>query len=204
MSEEMNGQETYSQPNADGQNPDLKPDADGQNTYSKSNTEEQNSYSQPNADGQNPYLQSNTYNQDSYNYGTGAYYSQPPYTNQPEKPESGVGFGIASLVLGILSLLTFCTVCINIPMAILAIIFAIIQLVRGNGKGLAIGGLITSVVSLIALVVFWIVVGFSMPNMSDIEDWDSYLEEYDSYSDDYNYDYDYDYDDGYTNDNGTF
>ena len=39
-----------------------------------------------------------------------------------KEQEPGVGFGIASLVLGIISLLLFCT-CINIPLAILAIVF---------------------------------------------------------------------------------
>ena len=34
-------------------------------------------------------------------------YAQPE--QQPVQPEAGVGFGVASLVLGILALVTFCT-----------------------------------------------------------------------------------------------
>ena len=121
-------------------------------------------------------------------------YSAP----QAETVEPGVGFGIASLVLGIISLVLFCS-CINIPFAILAIIFGIIQLVRGSGKGLAIGGLITSILSIIALVVFWVVVGVHTPKLSDMSDIDSFMEEYqreyNQYYDDFENDFHSDDDD---------
>ena len=121
-------------------------------------------------------------------------YSAP----QAETVELGVGFGIASLVLGIISLVLFCS-CINIPIAILAIIFGIIQLVRVSGKGLAIGGLITSALSIIALVVFWVVVGVHMPKLSDMSDIDSFMEEYqreyNQYYDDFENDFHSDDDD---------
>lgn len=110
------------------------------------------------------------------------------------EPEGGVGFGIASLVIGIISLLLFCT-CINIPLAILAIVFGIIQLVRGNGKGIAIGGLITSALSIIALVVFYLVMGM---NMSKLSDMDSFLQQYEQMYPELFEDYDepyYHYDD---------
>ncbi len=76
----------------------------------------------------------------------------------PKKPAS-LGFGIASLVLGIMSLLCFCMCCINIPLGVAAIVFGIIQLVESNNeqmsgvlpskaaKGMAIAGIVTSVVS---------------------------------------------------------
>lgn len=70
----------------------------------------------------------------------------------------GNGFGIASMVLGILALVFFCG-CINIPLAIISIILAIIQMNRkGEGKGFAIAGIVTSVISVILTVVMIVVV----------------------------------------------
>ncbi len=145
--------------------------------------------------GQEPYSQQNTEEQPEYNYGTGP---------QQEKPEGGVGFGIASLVLGIIALVTFCTFCLNVPLAILAIIFGIVQLVRGNGKGMAIGGLITAGCSLIAMIIFWIVMGFSMSNLSNLSNFDSYMQQYEDQLYNNNYDYGDDYSDDYDQNDNTF
>ena len=99
--------------------------------------------------GQNPYgePQENPYSSGQEN----------PYGN-PEEPKYnatgkkiGRGFGIASLVLGIVSLLCFCT-CINIVLAILAIIFGIIQIISYESKGMAIGGIVTATISIILFV----------------------------------------------------
>ncbi len=153
---------------------------------------------------QNGYDPDNEYYRQGNSSQQGAY-TQNAYNNNyssaNQQQEGGAGFGIASLVLGILSLITFCTLCINIPLAILAIIFGIIQLVKGNGKGLAIGGLITSVLSIVACIVFYLIIGLSMPKFSDLTDMDSYMQQYpELYQRYYNSnDYDYDYDD-YFND----
>ena len=65
----------------------------------------------------------------------------------------GNGFGIASMVLGILALVFFCG-CINIPLAIISIIFAIIHINRKTGSiGFAIAGIVTSVISVILTVI---------------------------------------------------
>ncbi len=68
----------------------------------------------------------------------------------------GNGFAIASLVLGVFSLVFFCT-CFNVMTAVLAIIFGIIHLVsyEENGKGMAIGGIVTAGLSIVFTVVFW-------------------------------------------------
>lgn len=66
---------------------------------------------------------------------------------------TGNGFGIASMVLGILALVFFCG-CINIPLAIISIIFAIIHINRKSGSiGFAIAGIVTSVISVILTVI---------------------------------------------------
>ena len=57
------------------------------------------------------------------------------------------------MVLGILSLVLFCT-CINVPLAIAAVIFGVLQFGRGTqGRGMAIAGIVTSVLSVLALIV---------------------------------------------------
>ena len=71
-----------------------------------------------------------------------------------EVPSGGRGFGIASMVLGIISLVLFFSF-VNIPLAILAIIFGIIQLTRKAPKGMAISGIVMGISSLFLLVIFW-------------------------------------------------
>ena len=76
------------------------------------------------------------------------------HSSQPNRN----GFGIASMVLGILALVFFCG-CINIPLAIISIIFAIIHINRKTGSiGFAIAGIVTSTISVILTVIM--IVGF--------------------------------------------
>lgn len=90
-------------------------------------------------------------------------YNQPNRSNQPmqnqnwsvrEVSSGGRGFGIASMVLGIIALVLFFSF-VNIPLAILSIIFGIIQLTRKAPKGMAISGIVMSTISLFLLVIFW-------------------------------------------------
>ena len=55
--------------------------------------------------------------------------------------EEKKGLSIASMVLGIVSIVLFCIWYISLPCAILAIIFAVIGMKNG-GKGMAIAGLV--------------------------------------------------------------
>lgn len=66
--------------------------------------------------------------------------------------EKGNGFGVASLVCGIISLTLFCSI-FNVFSSILSLVFGIIQLRRGKAKGLAIVGIICSVCSVILLII---------------------------------------------------
>jgi hypothetical protein len=63
--------------------------------------------------------------------------------------EASKGFGIAGFVLGLLSVLGFFVFFLSLPMAILGLIFSILQL-RNNKTGLAIAGLVLSIVGIIA------------------------------------------------------
>lgn len=88
--------------------------------------------------------------------------------------QGGSGFGIASMVLGILSIVLSCT-CINIPMAIIAIIFAVVHFGRNSSnRGFGIAGIVTAVVSLVLTVLLWILVavtGFSVYGLTGYSSW---------------------------------
>lgn len=64
------------------------------------------------------------------------------------------GLNIASLVLGIVSIVLWCMWYISIPCSILALIFGIIG-IKKHGKGLAIAGLVTGVISLVIWVLLF-------------------------------------------------
>ena len=144
------------------------------------------------------YNNGNTY-QNMGNSGTDDAWKQQylnPQTQQ--KKEQSNGFGIAALVLGIISLILFCT-CINIPLAILAIVFAIIQLVKGAksgaGKGMAIGGLITGIASLVCFVVFYVLISIGIIDAGSDYYYDIPYEDFQDDVDDFFNDLDYSYED---------
>lgn len=141
--------------------------------YGQANDSAGYNYGQPNGSVEYNYGQSN--GSTEYNYG------QPAGRYGSNKSESE-GFGIASLVLGIITVLLFCT-CISWITGILAIIFGIIQLVKGNKKGMAIVGLITGGIGFIASVILYILIFFTS------------LGSYSNYDDIYNHIYDDIYDD---------
>lgn len=101
---------------------------------------------------------------------------------QQKQKGDGRGYGIASLILGIVSVLLFCT-CINWVTGILAIIFGIIQITKNKEQGLAIGGIITAAISMVLSVVLYLAMWFGMTNAGiTYEDllYDQYDDSYDS------------------------
>ena len=157
------GQPDYSQPQYDPNNLG-KPDYSQMNYNSGAAGADynQNGYGQPNG-GVN-------YNQNGYNQNG---YNQPPY-GAATKSDS-TGFGIASLVLGIISIFTFFC-CINYILAVIAIVLGIVQIVKSSKKGLAIGGIVTAVISIIGATIFWVLIGsVGASEMGPMQD---YMEEY--------------------------
>jgi hypothetical protein len=154
-----NGQQGYGQNPYNGQQQGY-----GQNPY----------YGQQPNYGQNPYRQ-NPYRQNPY--GQQQNYGQQPYYGQAQRVKTdNFGFGLASMILGIISLLLFCT-CINYILAILAIVFGIVQMVRSNKKGMAIAGIVTAGISIVLATFLWI--GFAMLSAQEGDNpFNSYLEEY--------------------------
>ncbi len=85
----------------------------------------------------------------------------PSYTYEATE-EISKGYGIASLVLGILGILTCCC-CAGLIFSILGIVFGCIQPANEEGKkpGIAIAGIITSSIG----IVLWAIIGIVFPAM---------------------------------------
>ena len=65
------------------------------------------------------------------------------------------GLSIASMILGIVSVVLFCIWYISVPCAILAIIFGILGKKKG-GRGMAIAGLVLGIVALAIIIVIYL------------------------------------------------
>ena len=115
----------------------------------------------------------NTANTDEVLYQNQSPYMQQPYiSNQPSKQKGeGVGLGIASMVLGLLSVLLFCS-CINLAAAVVGIVLGIVQLAKNKQKSYAIVGIVTSSIAIIISMVFWILMGKSsfMSSFNPVEE----------------------------------
>lgn len=103
--------------------------------------------------------QSNTY----YNSGQSQYYAAEPVA---EKQGGGnIGFSIASLVCGILSILCCCLGLFSAVLAIAAIVLGIITIsFKYDGKGMAIAGIATGGVAIALVVMSLIISGTSFYN----------------------------------------
>lgn len=113
----------------------------------------QNNVQQTNSEQyQQPQYQQNNYQQPQYQqpqYQQNQYQTQ--YQNQYQMPQKkSNGMAIASMVLGIISLLLFCIPYFAIPASIVGLILGIIS-IRGkkDGKGMAIAGIILSSIALL-------------------------------------------------------
>lgn len=178
-----------------------------QESASQENSPYENNPYGNNAYGNNAYG-NNVYGNNVYGnnvYGNNAYGSNNQNFNQPYQPYygaennqkgEGIAFGVTSLVLGILTIVLFCT-CISWITGVLAIIFGIIQLVKYRQKGLAIGGIITASIGLLLTIILYTAAFAGMGSTSTYND--IYNEIYDDIYDDIydgSYDYDYYFDDG--------
>lgn len=116
----------------------------------------------PNASYGTPGSDPNAYG-GAFGYQSGQTYGQPYpgyYTAGGQKKKDGIAFGVASLVLGIVTIVFFCS-CISWITGILAIVFGIVQLVKYSKKGLAIGGIITGAVGLVLTLILYVTIFFN-------------------------------------------
>ena len=95
---------------------------------------------------------------------------QEGYQQMPPNNQNGsAGLAIASMVLGIVALvLSCCFYFISIPCAIIAVILGAVSL-KGHkpGKGMAIAGLVTAIISLIPAVIV-IISGAALLDMASM------------------------------------
>ena len=79
---------------------------------------------------------------------------------QPPKPQGSPGFGIASMVCGIVALVTICTVVTHIVLGLVGLVLGAVGL-TGNrrGRGMAISGLVTSIIALFTAAYVALTVG---------------------------------------------
>ena len=70
----------------------------------------------------------------------------------PDYKPPGSGFGIASMVCGILALITCCIWCTCIPLAVVSIVLGILQIQKGTANGMAIAGIVCSSIGLILFI----------------------------------------------------
>lgn len=92
-------------------------------------------------------------------------YEEDPYVGEVihyEAPSSGtgktpggnIGFSVASMVCGIVSLLCCCVWFFSVILAVVAIVLGIISLKNGyEGKGMAIAGLVTGGITIFAIII---------------------------------------------------
>lgn len=85
-----------------------------------------------------------------------------PQVAQPQA-QGGNGMGVASMVLGIIALLSVWLWFVSIPLAVIALVLGIIARKNKAGRGMAIAGIITSaiaiVVSAIIVIIFLAFIG---------------------------------------------
>lgn len=92
-------------------------------------------------------------------------FSGSDYSNQSEPPrgnKTGNGLGIASLVLGIVSLVGLCF-CLGPLTGILAIIFGIIQIMRTpENRAFSIAGIITGAMGIILTIIITVIIALGV------------------------------------------
>lgn len=103
-------------------------------------------------------------------------YQSPQYNAPYVQSESkGNGMGIASLVLGIISLVTFCLCCISLPLSITGLVLGIVSKVKKKeNNAIAIVGIILCAVAIVAVLGVWIF-AFATGDTSYYYDYYDYL-----------------------------
>ena len=87
-------------------------------------------------------------------------YNPAPYPYVAPINVPGKGLGVASMVLGIISLVLFCFWFISIPCALISLILGIVGLSKaksaGMNNGMAVAGIVCSAIALVLMVMLFI------------------------------------------------
>lgn len=81
---------------------------------------------------------------------------EEPIKNSTETTTERKGFNITALILGIISLVSFCAWYISLPTGIIAIIFSIAGR-KDAGRGMGVAGMVMGIIGVI-LTILWVVV----------------------------------------------
>ena len=96
-------------------------------------------------------------NGNQYNHGNQYNQHHAPQPPMEGGNPPGHGMAVASLVMGILSLVFWC-ICIGyIIFGPLGIIFAVVAKKQGSTSGMTIAGMATSIVSIVGGILYWVV-----------------------------------------------
>lgn len=129
--------------------PEISEEGSQEGIYKENESQNRGEYHQPAGENNQSYWQ----NSDGQGFSRENPYQQTNLYQEPYQPVSQ-GFGVASMILGILALVLFCS-CVNLILAAISIIFGIIQLATPESKkGMAITGLITSGLSILLFLIF--------------------------------------------------
>ena len=82
--------------------------------------------------------------------------NQYPVFGTPPAAESGSGMAVASLVLGILSLVPWWILYVGLPIAIVGIIMGALGRRSVSRRGIATAGLVCSIIGLAVLIIFYL------------------------------------------------
>jgi len=99
-----------------------------------------------------------------------------PFGPTPPAPASGGSSGkaIASMVLGIVSLALFCFWYLAIPCAIVGLVLGVLSMKKKeNGHGMAVAGVVMSIVAVAIAVILVILVAVGVSMFSNM-DWSSF------------------------------
>lgn len=96
------------------------------------------------------------------NYGTGNFQDVPP--------QGGKGMAIASMILGIVSIVTSCIWYLGIPCAIVGLILGILHNKKNEKSGMATAGIVCSIISLVLVILILVLaaIGFAALGASGI------------------------------------
>ncbi len=118
----------------------------------------------------------------------GGYQNGQPYMGQGSMPQQKepMGFAIAGMVLGIVSIVCCCSPFVGGATSVLGLIFSIIVLVQKKpGKGMAIAGVICAAIGLVLLISMMVASNSMMDYIDSHGGMENYLREFDTNGDFY-------------------
>lgn len=93
--------------------------------------------------------------------------------NNPNQPVNNKGLAIASMVCGIIGIVTLCVAYLSIPLALLAIIFGGIMINANKtnpnkeGRGMAIAGLVLGIITIGLIIILFFIAATGVSQLRD-------------------------------------